>query len=232
MTPRKARRSCIWARRPGSPSLPPGMPKAIRQNAHFGSAVAGAGDLDGDGMSEIAVGAPDFDGGADGEGKAFVFLGSPSGPETSPAWTAEGDQAERALRRRGGASRRRRRGRLCGSSRRRPRDSMRTHADAGRAFLYRGSRRRAGAHPRLDRRGRPRRGRLRGGPRDGGRRERRRIRRRPGGRSRAMRSPAIRGAERMSSMARASGSTPFPPGPRTAPGSATTSAARSPGREM
>ncbi len=60
--------------------------------ARYGSSVA-AGDLNGDGYSDVAVGAPGFDGGEADEGRVQLFYGSSSGLATSPAWTAEGNQA-------------------------------------------------------------------------------------------------------------------------------------------
>jgi hypothetical protein len=59
--------------------------------AAFGLAVASAGDTNGDGYSEVIVGAPLFDGGEVAEGKVFVFIGSSGGLFLSPAWTAESD---------------------------------------------------------------------------------------------------------------------------------------------
>ncbi len=61
--------------------------------AHFGSSVAGAGDVNGDGYADVIVGAPDYDNGQLDEGRAYVYLGSASGLATSPAWTAESNQA-------------------------------------------------------------------------------------------------------------------------------------------
>jgi hypothetical protein len=61
--------------------------------AQFGGAVATAGDVNGDGYSDAIVGASFFDGGELNEGRAYLFLGSPTGLATTPAWTAEPNQA-------------------------------------------------------------------------------------------------------------------------------------------
>jgi len=61
--------------------------------ARFGSAVALAGDVNGDGYGDVLVGAPFYDGTQSDEGRAFLFLGSPSGLGSSPAWTFDGGQA-------------------------------------------------------------------------------------------------------------------------------------------
>jgi FG-GAP repeat protein/VCBS repeat protein len=64
-----------------------------QSGARLGSSVAPAGDVNGDGFSDVLVGAPLFDGGHLDEGRAALYLGSSTGLATSPAWTAEGEQA-------------------------------------------------------------------------------------------------------------------------------------------
>ncbi len=58
-----------------------------RSDSWFGASVASAGDVNGDGYSDVIVGAPGFSYGQPGDGRAFVFLGSTSGLDTAPAWT-------------------------------------------------------------------------------------------------------------------------------------------------
>ena len=66
--------------------------EADQDGAGFGWSVATAGDVNGDGYSDVVAGAPNYDNGEEDEGRAFVYLGSPSGLAISAAWTAEGDQ--------------------------------------------------------------------------------------------------------------------------------------------
>lgn len=47
-----------------------------QSGAQFGTAVAGAGDLNGDGLADFVVGAPLYDNGQQDSGRVFVFLGS------------------------------------------------------------------------------------------------------------------------------------------------------------
>jgi hypothetical protein len=82
----------------GSPSglatMPAWTAEGNRPSAYFGLAVGSAGDVNGDGYSDIVVGAPSYDNDQTQEGRAFVYYGSPSGLSTAPAWTAEGNQAQ------------------------------------------------------------------------------------------------------------------------------------------
>ncbi len=65
-----------------------------QNGAHFGTSVAPAGDVNGDGYADVIVGAPRFglDTGQHFEGRAFVYLGSSSGLSSSAAWTVDGNQ--------------------------------------------------------------------------------------------------------------------------------------------
>lgn len=58
----------------------------------FGSAVAGGGDIDGDGFDDIAVGAPQHAGPEIDEGKVWLFRGSAAGIDPLPAWSYEVDR--------------------------------------------------------------------------------------------------------------------------------------------
>ena len=63
---------------------------AVGENGgdYFGYSVAPAGDVNGDGFSDVLVAAPDYN---SGRGKAYVYHGSPAGLGLSPAWSAVGE---------------------------------------------------------------------------------------------------------------------------------------------
>jgi hypothetical protein len=65
---------------------------AVGENAsdRFGRIVAPAGDVNGDGYADILVNAYAYPTNS-GRGKAYVFLGSPAGPQTGANWTAVGE---------------------------------------------------------------------------------------------------------------------------------------------
>ena len=62
-------------------------------NAHLGASVCAAGDVNGDGFSDLVVGAPGYSNGQTGEGAVFVYLGSAAGLPATPSWSAESNQA-------------------------------------------------------------------------------------------------------------------------------------------
>ena len=68
--------------------LPDWFAESNRTKSFFGSSVATAGDVNGDGFSDVIVGAPRYDAGRVDEGRVFVYHGSPQGLSTVPAWTA------------------------------------------------------------------------------------------------------------------------------------------------
>jgi hypothetical protein len=69
-----------------------------QSDAFLGNAVAGPGDLDGDGYDDVIVGAPRYNAPDEREGAVFVFYGSPDGIEDGGPATAgaqlEGDQID------------------------------------------------------------------------------------------------------------------------------------------
>ncbi len=68
----------------------------------FGSAVAGAGDVNGDGFADVLVGAYAFDSGSDPEGNAFVYLGGRGAGRTVRA--RQRTTGSVAVKQRGGAT--------------------------------------------------------------------------------------------------------------------------------
>jgi len=62
------------------------------ENARFGYSVSGAGDLNGDNFDDVIIGAPDYSNGQTNEGRVFVFYGSNTGLNTSPAWVYESNK--------------------------------------------------------------------------------------------------------------------------------------------
>ncbi len=77
----------------GLSSSPSWTAESDQDQAFFGYSVATAGDVNGDGYSDVVVGAPYYDSGQADEGMAYLYLGSSLGLLATPAWTAEGDQS-------------------------------------------------------------------------------------------------------------------------------------------
>ena len=73
----------------GISSTPAATVESNQANAWFGGAVSGAGDVNGDGYSDVVVGARFYDNGESNEGMIFVYHGSALGISTTPATIAE-----------------------------------------------------------------------------------------------------------------------------------------------
>jgi len=63
----------------------------------LGSAVAAAGDVNGDGYDDLLVGSYHYDGSRTDQGRAQLFLGGASGLEAAASWTATGGQTSAYL---------------------------------------------------------------------------------------------------------------------------------------
>jgi len=61
-------------------------------DAFMGSDVSTAGDVNGDGYSDVIIGSPEFYSGYLTYGKAWLFYGGPNGLEEEPAWERLGTQ--------------------------------------------------------------------------------------------------------------------------------------------
>lgn len=60
-----------------------------RVGARFGGAVAGAGDVDGDGFSDVVVGADHDSNGEANEGRVYAYRGTSTGPNPVASWIVE-----------------------------------------------------------------------------------------------------------------------------------------------
>ena len=87
-------RAYLFYGSPGGLSNTPGwLVNGDQHIMYFGTAVAGAGDVNGDGYDDVLVGAPYKRDPASGDiiGQALLYLGSPGGLGSTPAWSAVGD---------------------------------------------------------------------------------------------------------------------------------------------
>jgi hypothetical protein len=79
---------------PSGPSLAPDwMGESNQEDGAFGGRVAGAGDIDGDGFSDVLVTAHHYSPGRPDVGRVYLFFGSASGLETDAGWALDGAQS-------------------------------------------------------------------------------------------------------------------------------------------
>ncbi|MBK6343460.1 MAG: FG-GAP repeat protein [Flavobacteriales bacterium] len=62
--------------------------------AYFGRSVSSAGDTNGDGYSDVLIGAPFFDAGQQNEGAVFLYRGTASGLAAGVSWSAQGNERD------------------------------------------------------------------------------------------------------------------------------------------
>lgn len=72
----------------------PYLLESNQADAAMGYAVSSAGDINGDGFSDVAIGAPHYDNGQNDEGVVFVHLGSAKGIKPNPVAVLERNQPE------------------------------------------------------------------------------------------------------------------------------------------
>ncbi len=81
----------------GLATTPAWQVEGNQESAAYGSAIANAGDVNGDGYADFLVGAQSFDNGQANEGRAFLYLGSPTPISTTPVAIYESNQVGGAL---------------------------------------------------------------------------------------------------------------------------------------
>ncbi len=63
-------------------------------DSYFGGAVATAGDVNGDGLADVLIGAQRMDGALPTAGAVFAYYGSRTGLGSSPDWSVEGEESD------------------------------------------------------------------------------------------------------------------------------------------
>ena len=74
-------------------TIPSWMGESNLANSYFGVSVSSAGDVNGDGYSDVVIGAEEYSNGEAIEGKAYVYHGSATGLSISPNWEVESNLA-------------------------------------------------------------------------------------------------------------------------------------------
>ncbi|MBW1816935.1 MAG: FG-GAP repeat protein, partial [Deltaproteobacteria bacterium] len=85
---------CFYGAASGLSATPAWTIESNRAGDHLGGAVAGAGDMNGDGYDDVLVGAYGYEDGETNEGAVYLYYGSPAGLGTIPGWMAEGNQED------------------------------------------------------------------------------------------------------------------------------------------
>ncbi|MBN1657397.1 MAG: FG-GAP repeat protein [Anaerolineae bacterium] len=86
--------SVFYGRSQGLPGTPDWQIGSGQSGSGFGAAVAGAGDVNGDGYDDLLIGAPEFKYDGNTKGAVYLFLGSSTGLEAEPNWFTIGDQKD------------------------------------------------------------------------------------------------------------------------------------------
>jgi hypothetical protein len=81
----------------GLSSLPDWTADGDQTNASLGTSVSSAGDVNGDGNSDVIIGAELYNNGESGEGRAFVYRGGFTGLSATADSTMESDQVNAAF---------------------------------------------------------------------------------------------------------------------------------------
>ena len=76
----------------GLSTTPAWTAESNQEGGWFGYSVSTAGDVNGDGFSDVVVGAIFYENGQISEGRAYLYNGSATGLALNPAWTSEGNQ--------------------------------------------------------------------------------------------------------------------------------------------
>jgi hypothetical protein len=81
----------------GIVNIPSTILESNRAFTYSGNAVAGAGDINGDGYSDVMVGAYQFSNGSSNEGAVYIYNGSPAGVDTVVRAVLEGNLGSAAF---------------------------------------------------------------------------------------------------------------------------------------
>jgi signal transduction histidine kinase len=84
---------CYLGSKAGLGKNPAWSAESNHPHALFGWSVSAAGDVNGDRLGDVLVGAKNFENGQDKEGAAALYLGSRSGLQRTPSWVFESNRS-------------------------------------------------------------------------------------------------------------------------------------------